>query len=75
MLRRLDEIDEGAQRRWNVASSRVIQVRAWKADPPILQYRLQLSGRDIRRQPLFKQVNHAMARHGGADRQVGRGGG
>src|SRR3954463_13353388 len=56
---RLDEVDEGAQRRGNESASREIQEGAREARPPGLEHRLQRATAEIRAQPVLEQVDDA----------------
>ena len=69
-IERLDEIDESPQRCRQVPPSRVIEEGPGEAGPPGREHRLQFSAREVRLQPLLKQVDDADPCDRSIDRQV-----
>src|ERR1700722_15023756 len=70
--RRLDEVDEGPQRRGHEAPSGVIKKWPRKAQPPWLKHWLQRAAIKMRTQPVLEEIDDAGTGDRCVDGEIGR---
>ena len=66
-----EEVDEGLQRRRHLAAAGVVEKDLPGRPDPIFQQGHQPSGLDLRRRIALRGIDHALAVHRDADRQLG----
>src|ERR1700680_1232634 len=68
----LDEVDESAQRRGQMSTTRIVEERPREVLPPRRQHGLQSAAVEMGAQPLFKEMDDAEPSDGCADRKIHR---